>query len=190
MDLKRARKRAGYTLRELEEAAGIHNTNISAMEAGRRSMGRRHAEKISEVLEVDELELRIESAKSRYNRAVETGDRAATVKAAHRVVELAEEAEETGDFTVDWSAVDEMLESVDKTVSKSRADSDPNADVGPEIERDAFGVRHNKSLMDDEPETIRGDHRDGHEAPDLDDLDEDDELPDRDATGRRTHKDF
>jgi transcriptional regulator with XRE-family HTH domain len=135
-----ARKARGWTQEQLGKRAGLQTALVGSYEIGRRPLYRKDAKKISEALKMaDDLQVRISNATRRFEKAQDNDDPTGAIKAAGRLIELAEEADEDGGYTVDWDALEDL---VDGLASQMGVEDDEDEDKKKKRPR----KRHNQHL--------------------------------------------
>jgi transcriptional regulator with XRE-family HTH domain len=167
--LKEAREASGLSLRQLGRETGLQSDLISSYEHGRRTLHKKDAAKLGRVLKMqDSLEIQIENAQRKFQKAMDADKPQDALKAAGRLITLAEEAEESEKFSVDWQAFEDLVEGLAEQISGGEDDDD---------EEEASETDEDKKLK--RPASKKGRGRD----------DDEDEDMDRDPFGRRIHKD-
>lgn len=107
MGISRAMKSRGLTVKELANRSGVAQKNLSAYKSGSRTMGRKAAEKLAEVLDEPAEALLIANRAEMMNAAAKRGDRVGVLNAAKAVMKIGD------DFAAPGS---ELSESLDKVV--------------------------------------------------------------------------
>jgi transcriptional regulator with XRE-family HTH domain len=124
--IREARKARGWTQEQLGKRAGLQTALIGSYEVGRRPLHRKDAKKISEALKMtDSLQVRIDNTTRKFERAQDKGDAKGAVKAAGRLIELAEEAGEDGSYTVDWEALENLVDGLAEQMGVQYDEDEP-----------------------------------------------------------------
>jgi transcriptional regulator with XRE-family HTH domain len=204
--IRAARKARGLSLRELGREAGLQGDLISSYEVGRRPLHKKDSVKIARAMKMkkgDDLQLRIDSATRGFERAQDAEDAQGAIKHAGRLIELAEEADKDGTYTVDWTALEDLVDSLSRQISglevdpEDEEDPDDDEDESPETDDKKKRLKRPASKkargdadyddddMDRDPFGCRLHRRSDTEDDDVDE----DGLNVRDAVGRRVRKD-